>query len=234
MLRKLNKKTIFIFMLILFLYLFFIALDYSLQNTGSKYSIAAKYFSILLCFIMTIMIGRNGHDIVDTRLLQSAFFFTACADYCLLLSNKFMVGVLIFCIVQIIYIFRYTRDLKSRSKIFLAVLIIYILLSIIALSALNTQSLDLRLSLICLFYGCLIITSLITAVRTLKTNYFPLCSSVMICIGMILFLLCDINVALFNIFQENGSYTARICGLLIWVFYLPAQVMLALSGYKHR
>ena len=232
MLKKLDKKTKIIFIIILFLYFFFIYLDYSLQNTGYKYSIVAKYLSILLCFIMTIMIGKNGHDIVDTRLLQSGFFLTACADYCLLLSNKFIVGVIIFCIVQTIYIFRYTRDLTSRSKIFWAISIIYIILSITLLTVFNTQNFDLRLSLICLFYGCLIIVSLITAVRTLKANYFPLYSSVMICIGMILFLMCDINVVLFNIFEENGNYAARMCGFLIWVFYLPAQVLLALSGYK--
>ena len=163
MLKKLDKKTKIIFIIILFLYFFFIYLDYSLQNTGYKYSIVAKYLSILLCFIMTIMIGKNGHDIVDTRLLQSGFFLTACADYCLLLSNKFIVGVIIFCIVQTIYIFRYTRDLTSRSKIFWAISIIYIILSITLLTVFNTQNFDLRLSLICLFYGCLIIVSLITA-----------------------------------------------------------------------
>lgn len=232
MLYYLNRKTKIILGLILSCYLFFLATDFSAYSTGSRYSIAVKYFSLLLCFIITIMIGRNGHNLMDTRMLQSGLFLTACADYCLLLSNKYFVGVLIFCIVQIIYIFRFTRDLKSRNKIFSAILIIYIVLLIIIFTNYKVGNFDLILTLICLFYGLLITTSLITGIRTLKTNYFPLYSSVMICIGMILFFLCDINVALFNIFKANGSCFASISGFLMWMFYIPSQVMLALSGYK--
>ena len=234
MLKSLNKRTKIILVFILFCYILIFVNDFSLQNTGNKYLIVVKYSSILLCFILTIMIGKNGHDILDTRMVQSGLFFTACADYCLVVSNKFILGVVIFCIVQIIYIFRFTRDLKSRTKIFSTVLIIYIILFITAFTAYKVVKFDLRLILICIFYGCLITTSLITGIRTLKTNYFPLYSSVLISIGMILFFMCDINVALFNILQKSGSYFANIPRFLIWIFYLPAQVMLALSGYNHR
>lgn len=232
MLKNLNKRTKIIMVFILFCYLLIIA--FSLQNTGSKYSIAVKYTSILLCFIITIMIGNDGHDKIDTRMLQSALFFTACADFCLVVSNRFIAGVLIFCIVQIIYIFRFTRDLKSRTKIFSRMLIIYILLSIIVFTFYKVGKFDLRLILICLFYACLVTTSLITGIRTLKTNYFPLYSSVLISIGMTLFFMCDINVALVTFLKKDGSYIAIISGFLIWIFYVPAQVMLALSGYKNR
>jgi hypothetical protein len=234
MFKYINRKINIILALILFCYLYFLAADISNNCTGSNYSIAAKYLGLLLCFIITIIIGRNGHDLVDTRMLQSGLFLTACADYCLLISNKYILGVLIFCIVQIIYVFRYTRDLKSKAKIFSAILIIYVVLSITIFTTIKTGSFDLRLTLICLFYGCLITMSLITGIRTLKTNYFPLYSSIMISIGMILFFMCDVNVALFNILQSSGSYFAYISGFLMWMFYLPAQVLLALSGYKHN
>jgi hypothetical protein len=233
MLKSLNQGSKIILGCIIFLYLLFLTLDYSFQNTGNKYSIAAKYLSILLCFILTIMIGVKGHNKLDTRLLQLALFFTASADYCLLFSNKFIPGVLLFCIVQIIYIFRFTRDLLSRTRIFISILIMYIFLSFIVIVVYKAYGFDLKLSLICLFYGCLITTSIITGIRTLKTNYFPLTASIMICVGMILFFMCDVNVLLFNILEKNGSYIASICGFLMWLFYLPGQVMLALSGYKH-
>jgi len=232
MIKGLNRGTRIILIFILFCYLLIIANDFNLLSTGSKYLISVKYAIILLCFIITIMIGRNGHDKIDTLILQSGLFFTACADYCLVVSNKFILGVLIFCIVQIIYILRYTRDLKSRVKIFSALLIIYIVLSVIAFTAYKAGKFDLRLILICLFYSCLLTTSLITGIRTLKTNYFPLYSSVLISIGMSLFFMCDINVALFNIFR-SGNHISIISGILIWIFYVPAQVMLALSGYNH-
>ena len=234
MLKSLNKRTKIILVCILFCYILIFVNDFSLQSTGNKYLMVVKYFSILLCFILTIMIEKNGHDILDTRMLQSGLFFTVCADYCLVVSNKFILGVEIFCIVQIIYIFRFTRDLKSKTKIFSTILIIYIILSITAFTAYKVVKFDLRLILICIFYGCLITTSLIAGIRTLKTNYFSLYSSVLISIGMIMFFMCDINVALFNILQKSGSYFANIPRFFIWIFYLPAQVMLALSGYNHR
>lgn len=233
MLKNLNKSTKIILVCIIFLYLFFLVIDLNLQNTGNEYSIAAKYLGILLCFTITIMIGTKGHDTIDTRLLQSAFLFTVCADYCLLISNKFIVGVSIFCIVQIIYIFRFTRHLISRSKIFISILIIYILLCLIVFTFHKAYNFDLKLSLLCLLYGCLITTSLITAIRTFKAKFFPLYASVMISTGMVLFFMCDVNVLLFNILEQSGSYFAGVCGFLIWLFYLPGQVMLALSGYKH-
>jgi len=180
------------------------------------------------------MIENDGHDKRNTLMLQSGLFFTACADYCLIVSNRFIAGVLIFCIVQMIYIFRFTQDLKSRTKIFSTMLIIYMVLSIIVFTFYKVGKFDLRLILICLFYACLVTRSLITGIRTLKTNYFPLFSSVLISIGMTLFFMCDINVALFTFLKKGDSYIAIISGFLIWIFYLPAQVMLALSGYKNR
>jgi hypothetical protein len=49
---------------------------------------------------------------------------------------------------------------------------------------------------------------------------------------MILFLLCDVNVLLWNMrsmagFTEIPAWTVTI----IWMFYLPGQTMLALSAH---
>lgn len=233
MLKNLNKSTKIILICIIILYLFFIVVDLNFQNTGSKYSTLAKYIGVLLCFTLTIMIGTKGHDVIDTKLLQSAFLFTAFADYCLLISNEFIVGVLIFCIVQIIYIFRFTRHLISRGKIFICILSVYTVFALVVFTIYKIYGFDLKLSLICLLYACLIIASLITAIRTLSSGFFPFYASMMICIGMILFFMCDVNVFLFNILELSGGYFAGICGFLIWLFYLPAQVLLSLSGYKY-
>jgi hypothetical protein len=54
--------------------------------------------------------------------------------------------------------------------------------------------------------------------------------------GMILFLLCDINVGLFNLSgfiampQELYSLVYEISGILMWTFYAPSQVLIALSS----
>lgn len=54
--------------------------------------------------------------------------------------------------------------------------------------------------------------------------------------GMLLFLLCDINVGLFNLSgfiampQELYSLVYEISGILMWTFYAPSQVLIALSS----
>lgn len=56
----------------------------------------------------------------------------------------------------------------------------------------------------------------------------------MILIGMILFLLGDINVAMSYISKEISVSLGNNFSLLIWVFYLPSQALLSLSGYKYK
>jgi hypothetical protein len=51
-------------------------------------------------------------------------------------------------------------------------------------------------------------------------------------LGMSLFVLCDVNVLLWNL-REDAHLTAipEQTGILMWTFYLPAQTMLALSAH---
>ncbi|MDR1029043.1 MAG: lysoplasmalogenase family protein, partial [Clostridiales Family XIII bacterium] len=51
--------------------------------------------------------------------------------------------------------------------------------------------------------------------------------------GMALFILCDINVAIFNILPLQNSLHG-VSAVLMWAFYLPAQTLLALSAYGFR
>jgi hypothetical protein len=53
--------------------------------------------------------------------------------------------------------------------------------------------------------------------------------------GMVLFLLCDINVGLFNLsdfLTVTSTYEIiyELSAVLMWTFYAPSQVLLALSG----
>jgi len=64
--------------------------------------------------------------------------------------------------------------------------------------------------------------------KSLKTIIFA--------IGMVLFLLCDINVLLFNISDFVAIDSAlfsnvyAFAAIAMWMFYLPAQVGIAISG----
>jgi hypothetical protein len=91
------------------------------------------------------------------------------------------------------------------------------------------EKIDSGLFKIAIVYAVLLTTSLLVALK----------SEGLIAYALILFFLCDINVALSNIFQVypvyiRGMSLAFITGFLVWIFYLPSQLFLTLSGFKHH
>lgn len=60
------------------------------------------------------------------------------------------------------------------------------------------------------------------------------------CLGLFLFVLCDINVGIFNItnymtvYNSNYNMINTISSISIWLFYLPSQVLISLSKYNIR
>ena len=53
-------------------------------------------------------------------------------------------------------------------------------------------------------------------------------------LGLSLFFLCDVSVGIFNLNYSIHGYTmlTRVSGFLMWVFYLPSQVLLVLSFWR--
>ena len=81
------------------------------------------------------------------------------------------------------------------------------------------------------FYAFLFIWNIFSlSVQKSKDSY----DSRLFVIGLILYALCDINVAIYNFpsFFDSNVFLSRIyasSGLAMWLFYLPGQVALALS-----
>lgn len=219
--RYLKFESISI-VIIMFLYVNFLVID--LRGGDSR---GLKYISILLCFILSLFIGHRGNDKIDTTLLQGALFFTAIADLNLVILNKFISGISVFCIVQIIYILRHSRNIilsKRNIALFFSEGIFVLGLVIM----LNIPFYEKKaLYIIALMYSILLVTSVGMAFGTIKRGFYSKTNSYFILIGMILFLLCDINVGLYHIGKIQN-----ISGILIWFFYLPSQLLLSLSGYK--
>jgi hypothetical protein len=89
------------------------------------------------------------------------------------------------------------------------------------------------LLIITIFYFISIVINVIVAIRAavcIKERYI-----VIFAIGMVLFLLCDINVGIFNLADFlviDSNLFKSIYGFSsigMWLFYLPAQVLLAIS-----
>jgi len=131
------------------------------------------------------------------------------ADYFLVLQNSHLPGVAVFCFVHVCYILRVQRD-----NIWLGLLIIVPV--IVGFLFYNGW-----LYALAGFYAMLFITNITVNIKWRKQN------KALVVTGLILFALCDINVAVYNFAPQFSLVFA-----LIWVFYLPSQFLLAISGIK--
>ncbi len=236
-----NKNLILINLIstaIMCIYPIFILMDISYTYTDNNYSTYLKFSCIILCFIISLLIGRNGFNPKDVFLLKLARFFTVIADYFLLLSNNYILGVLSFCVVQLIYIKRHSLMWTTKSSkkitpfIFLDIFILILILLSLIFHIADTKII---LIITSIFYGFLLIISVYCGIKTLNFSFYTKRSSLFISWGIILFFLCDINVGFYQLIEmsffpnilHNFQFAIE---LLIWTFYLPSQLLLTLSG----
>lgn len=223
-----KNKLIKAILIVLFsLYLIFISVDYEIIKVSIP-SFKIKIFSIFLCLFITLCIGKDEINLRDKNLLQLGMLLTFFADLCLIIYNKYFLGVLIFSTVQMIYCFRFKRDISHSKK--LVTLLILLVIFYYTLYILNII-ID-PLIILGIYYSVLIGTNLVNVIRLNKKDIYPRTNFLLLYVGFLLFILCDINVGISYVFS-NYSRMVNITQNLIWVFYLPSQVLLALSGFKY-
>lgn len=226
----------------------------AIMSTGILSPIYIKYYSIILCLIISVIYyykKRSKDSINEYSLLVGAIFFTAISDYFLLIKNDYLVpGLISFCIVHGIYLFVITcKDIKTtaiytgaRMGIALVITIILKTTGIIRYS--NDSAMNAVLFLAILYGISFVWNLLLLAVKIINHNTdrskenekvceFP--HPVMFLIGLLLFLICDINVLIFNlgsyisINSEMFAILQNASTILMWTFYLPSQVLIVLS-----
>lgn len=240
--RKINSSVRgMIVAIILILYILFLYMDfYSVRGFISSDYI--KYICILLCFLLSIVSNKNSILDIDKQrdvfLLRLALSITVMADLCLLILDFYILGVILFSLVQITYSVRYSaKKLKTILLYFFIKLQCVVLTYVITILLIGKINILIPISL---FYFICLITSVSKAIKVWKNNLYPSPNKYMIVIGMILFLLCDLCVAVSNVTSTLTltAYTMirfqQISWFLIWVFYLPSQLLLALSGSSKR
>ena len=229
-----NLAIRILLLLIGLLYISFLYIDISNKEIFLSSNIL-KFISMIFIFIISILIKDNPLSYKDLYLLQIGLFITLIADlFLLVLDSHYILGVILFSIVQILYSYRYEfRNLKLTIKNFI---IIFLGLSIFYLIV-NEFIIEIDfLFIIGIFYAVCLLNSVVKAVKAYKYKIYPAPNRQMILIGMILFLLCDINVAIYNIlgYVVKASLLYKISSVSMWLFYLPSQVLLALSGYNYN
>ena len=214
-----------------------------------------KYYSIIICLLVTAVLYYKSKT-KTYALIAGAMFFTAFSDYFLLLNPDRMVpGLVSFCIVHAIYLYVILGGNIKRTAVISGIRIGISIITAIVLTVTGTVrfSNDSSLSAVMflvILYGLSFVWNIILQVPSItlsgtsqnnkktdaasRTCLFP--HPIMFLIGLFLFLLCDLNVMIYNLGSfvniNSGLYnTLRASSVvLMWAFYLPSQVLIVLSA----
>jgi len=164
--------------------------------------------------------GGLAKDRRDQLILVAAMAFTLLADTFILLLDMSAFGVLAFCVVQTLYNFRYTNKSRVMVQVFLAV-ITFAIASLAGAGVLIALGFAYAVSLLFSVTGAF-----------MAYHKYSAPNNLMIVIGMVLFMMCDIFVAIYHT-QTGLGYEARaLVFRAIWIFYFPSQALLSSSARK--
>ena len=195
------------------IYAAFLSWDLTIGGRGSN---PIKYAGILLCLGCSLYLARRG----GSRLVPAALTLTALADvFLLLLDTHYALGIGLFCLVQGIYLVRIFRSNGGRILWGLR-----LLLFVLALVVLKKLGLLIPLNVLALFYFTNFLCNALASLGCPGGNMR------LFSIGLWLFLCCDVCVGLFQSPQLASPAVGAFVQVGMWLFYLPAQVLIVLSG----
>ncbi|MDR1619832.1 MAG: lysoplasmalogenase [Clostridiales bacterium] len=205
------------------LYVAFIVLD---AFYAPLYHVSAmlKYMGVLFCFVLACLLRRSAYDEAAWKHLAAALGLTLVADALLLFTPQYLAGLLVFCAAHIVYIRRNNRRAARNAVMAIA--------AVAAAGCAFLPQAEGALGLPSYYFAAVVYAALI--LTNTACAFFakaPQKNRALMLWGMTLFLLCDVCVALYQLLPPGGV-TFRVAGVLMWVFYLPAQVLLALSAAR--
>ena len=186
--------------------------------------IYVKYAGILLCLALAVCFAILTKS-RDAVILTVAFTFTAISDLFILILENYEVGVATFIVTQSIYLYRLYQNRIKKIWITLAIRggEMIILLSVLA----ATIGLDFLLAEASI-YIIMLVSNVVEAFLMCRSGS----KNAIFAIGLLLFLGCDICVGLINavdVINLNLGGAFAFTQFMIWIFYLPSQVLIACS-----
>ncbi len=222
------------------LYVWFLASDFSGRALIIPSS-AIKYASIWGCFLMAVYLNissqGNGFMLLAQTLILPADLILLYAD------QAAFAGVLIFLCVQACYFMRIRASWKNSPGYFGiriellagfgAAALFAVMLFLISILNIPFEALTVLAAL----YISVFFVNCVCGIS--EAFWLRRETAVLFVAGLILFFCCDINVGLnfLNGSLQEGSWIAEAAAhsnILMWLFYLPGQVLLVLSGVRRN
>ena len=225
--KKIDYIVISVFILLeIALYLSFLFIDKGIFVTRIGSS-TLKYASISLCLAFSLYCLIRKRKMANC-FIPIALVFTLISDYFLLFNtnqNLYVYGLITFIITQLIYFAFIVYLRKSKSELFIN-LIVRFLLTIAALGVAFYLNYSDVLTILALVYFVELLSNFLYSTFLIKLDKEYLIFS----LGLLLFIGCDINVGLNNVHLFEGIDYSLV-NFLMWVFYLPSQVLLSLTNF---
>lgn len=204
-----------------------LVLYYFILTAGGPTLAVTSFGSIVICFLYAAAGGKQSDP-----LFVAALACTMGADFFLVICSPIeqLYGMICFLTAQTLYALRLHRE--NRSNVLLIIRVAFVLCAEVITMAVLRQNTD-ALALISLAYYANLIMNIVVSF-TLLRKYRLLAAA------FVLFILCDTVIG----FQmANGVYLHIPKGSLLhsmiftgfnlaWLFYLPSQVLIALSSRK--
>ncbi|MDE7163404.1 MAG: lysoplasmalogenase [Clostridia bacterium] len=184
-----------------------------------------KYAGVILCLVVSAVMIWFYRD-RDAVVLTCAFFFTVVSDmFLLVLDDLLEIGVATFIIVQFVYLYRLYADRLKKIWITLvarAVVFVVVISLLAGLATVNLLIAEVTIYIVMLVANC--VDAFLLSKRGIKNILFA--------VGLVLLLCCDICIGLYQggmIGIDLPAKTANTIQSLIWIFYMPSQVLITLT-----
>lgn len=191
-----------------------------------------KLLNPFLCLLMVWVIDKNGISPDDSRQLRRIFLLICLADV-LFILEWVGAGIIVFSVCQVLLIKRHVAWLDCtvlRERLALLLGVGLLAFSSCTLIFVFMPLMTKRfLLLLMAIYGYVLTISVLVTLLNLKSKAVSRVNAILAATGMICFLACDFTVGL-NISLKPGLWWL-LSTSLTWVFYSPALVLLAFSGY---
>ena len=196
-------------------------------TTGGKLLVWSEFISIILCFLYALLSFKD-------QMMIGGLAFTMCADFCLVMSQPIqqLWGMVFFLIAQTFYPMLLHSQRLPKGLLTIR-LILIVAVEIVAVLILGEKTDPLALVSMCYYVN--LVMNMVCAFARFKHNR-------LLAFGFVLFILCDTVIGLqvaaggyLTIPEGSVVHNIIFSGFhLSWFFYLPSQVLLALSAGKKR
>lgn len=229
--------------IILALSIWFMVLDFSrFISFNYRYDIypsaILKRINVLLASFIAWSVGKDAESLRGAKIMKAAFVLVCMGEAAFAIGQR-VTGVGMFALCQTLLIVRNSTGFsfrlaqasyKQKKRLLLSGIIVSLILVTLLLMAASLINLNSSYRAIYI-YEILLSASLLAGLACNILGLLPQKNARLVAAGMLCFYCCDVLVGLDAVLKPGLPWL--LSNSFIWVFYIPALVLLALSCYRY-